>query len=727
MSDDPATSNNIWRTITRKAFPQERVVNRVVYLLLFIILCFVILAVRIAPAGFSYQVGEIAEEDIYYTGGAISYESTIRTEAAQNAAAAAVGQIFVVDEAVLTNLNVTINNYQKVITTAQESIDNVDFAALAYLQEELPGAFSDETLNAMLSLSATELSTSFTVFSDAFSSVYMSGITIDEVEAARHSIALYITSSALSTTVQVFFKTLLDAMNLPFNKAYDAVATRQAQDEAMSGVSPVVIRLQSGEKIVSRGSSITAEQIEALSAAGLADEEKNFASYLGLFLLVAAVISLGFLYIRQYQPRTYANRTSMVILTVVVGVSLLLCKAIALLGLAASEASSTLFGYLLPVPAASLLTAVLLERNTAFVSTVVLSIFVGLITNGEIIYVTIALVGGFAAILTSAHLQQRSQMVVASLWIMLANTVVILSFGLIWGHSSRFIVISCLLGQANGLLSSILAMGILPFLESAFGVTTVIRLLELSNSNNPLLKRLMMEAPGTYNHSILVGNLAESAANAIGADALLVRVASYYHDVGKLKRPQFYIENQRPGENPHDKLQPALSAKIITSHIDDGAAMLREARFPEEIIAIMEQHHGNNTLNYFYNKAVETALEPDEINIEDFSYRSTPPQTREAALVMLADSVQAGVQALSGSSPTELEQRVRAIIQEKVASGQLKESPLTFRDVEQIATSFIKVLSGINHLRLNYQELQEQEQEQLLSPKEETLLEEGQI
>ena len=156
-----------------------------------------------------------------------------------------------------------------------------------------------------------------------------------------------------------------------------------------------------------------------------------------------------------------------------------------------------------------------------------------------------------------------------------------------------------------------------------------------SNSNHPLLKRLMMEAPGTYNHSILVGNLAEAAADAIGANTLLVRVASYYHDIGKLKRPHFYIENQRPGENPHDKLQPGLSAMIITSHTTDGSKMLREEHFPEEIIDIVEQHHGNSVLKYFYNKAKEQALDPDEVKVADYRYKGRRPQTKEAALVML--------------------------------------------------------------------------------------------
>ena len=199
-----------------------------------------------------------------------------------------------------------------------------------------------------------------------------------------------------------------------------------------------------------------------------------------------------------------------------------------------------------------------------------------------------------------------------------------------------------------------------------------------------------------------MGNLAEAAADAIGANTLLVRVASYYHDIGKLKRPHFYIENQRPGENPHDKLQPGLSAMIITSHTTDGAKMLREERFPEEIIDIVEQHHGNTVLKYFYNKAKEMAADPDEVKASDYRYKGRRPQTKEAALVMLADSVQAAVQALNSQDSEKVKEKVYGVINAKVKEGQLADCPLTFKDLESISQSFLMVLSGMNHQRINY-------------------------
>jgi putative nucleotidyltransferase with HDIG domain len=214
----------------------------------------------------------------------------------------------------------------------------------------------------------------------------------------------------------------------------------------------------------------------------------------------------------------------------------------------------------------------------------------------------------------------------------------------------------------------------------------------------------MMEAPGTYNHSVLVGNLAETAADAVGADTMLVRVASYYHDVGKLKRPYFFIENQGLKDNPHDKLQPSLSVMIITSHVREGVEMLRQARFPQEIIALVEQHHGTGLLRMFYRKAREQALDSGSVHEEAFRYPYSKPQSKEAALVLLADSIQAAVQSLKQPAKGQIEETVRGIIKGRMEDGQLQECPLTFQDMQIIEETFLRVLSGMNHSRLVYPE-----------------------
>lgn len=678
---------------------------RVPYLLVLVLLTAGILSIDLLPRQVSLAEGEIAGEDIYYEGATTSYTSALRTDEAKNQAAEAVEDIYYTDETVTDNLLAAIDGYAETLDAAalalQEGGD--ESAVLSSLREELPaGDYGDGILNTMLSASSATRSQQFATFKALLREVYAAGVHSEQVEEARTTIALAIDASPLTGDAETFFKNLLAAMELPFNTTKDAVATREAEDAAMEAVTPVQVTVRSGEKLVSRGSVVTAEQVEALQALGLHNEYSVLTPYLGLLLLAAVVLTLLFLYLRLYQPQVYGKTSSMLLFGVVFILFLLLCKLISLISFSDSSEVSLLIGYLLPVPAASLLLAVLLNRETAIFVTLCLSVFVGVIMDGSLAYSVVAMAGGAAAVITAAHLNQRSQFVGASMWITLANLLLICALGMLWRSSYSAIAVGALFGLINGLLSAILAMGILPFLESAFHVTTVIRLLELSNSNHPLLKRMMTEAPGSYNHSILVGNLAEAAADAIGADALLVRVASYYHDIGKLKRPHFYIENQRPGENPHDKLQPALSAMIITSHVTDGIKILREARFPEEIIDIVEQHHGNSLVSFFYHKAKEAALDPDEIKEEDYRYKGRRPQTKEAALVMLADSVQAAIQALQSGDPQAIENRVREVINGKIASDQLADCPLTFRDLEAVVQSFLTVIAGMNHHRISY-------------------------
>jgi hypothetical protein len=259
---------------------------------------------------------------------------------------------------------------------------------------------------------------------------------------------------------------------------------------------------------------------------------------------------------------------------------------------------------------------------------------------------------------------------------------------------------SLILGSVNGILSSILTNGAVPYLESAFGITSSVRLLELSNPGNPLLRRLQIEAPGTYHHSLLVGNLAEAAADAVGGDSLLVRVAAYYHDIGKMKRPYFFIENQM-GDNPHDKIAPTLSTLILTSHVKDGVELAREHKLPQGIVEIIEQHHGDSLCSFFYHKAVE-GNKNENITEDDFRYEGPKPQTKEAAIVMLADAVEAAVRSLQNRTPGRVEGLVRKIIKDKLMDGQLDESDLTLKDLDNIAGAFIRVLSGIFHNRIEY-------------------------
>jgi putative nucleotidyltransferase with HDIG domain len=251
----------------------------------------------------------------------------------------------------------------------------------------------------------------------------------------------------------------------------------------------------------------------------------------------------------------------------------------------------------------------------------------------------------------------------------------------------------------NGALSALLAIGAIYFLGRAFGITTTMQLLELANPTQPLLRRLLMEAPGTYHHSIMVGNLAERAAEEIGADSLLVRVAAYYHDVGKLRRPYFFVENQANTANPHDALSPRTSARIIASHITDGLELAEQYRLPPRIRELIPEHHGTRLISFFYQKAAEHDPRADPAQ---FSYPGPRPQSREAAILMLADSIEAAARASRDHSPESLAQLVNRIVIQRVEEGQFDECNLTLRDLDAIKRAFCTLLVGIYHPRIEY-------------------------
>ncbi len=258
-------------------------------------------------------------------------------------------------------------------------------------------------------------------------------------------------------------------------------------------------------------------------------------------------------------------------------------------------------------------------------------------------------------------------------------------------------------GVGNGLLSAVVAIGMLPYLESAFGVTTPITLLELSSPNHALLRELLRKAPGTYYHSMMVCNLAEAAAEAVKANPLLTRVGAYYHDIGKMKRPYFFSENQLSGENPHDKISPNLSALIIGAHVKDGLEYARKYRLPRVIRDIIQQHHGTSLISFFYQRAVEQNG-ADKVAIENFRYEGPLPQSKEAAIIMLADAVEAGVRSLSKPTGNRVELLIRRIIKDKLSDGQMDQCDLTLKELDQIGNAFVHIMSGIYHTRVEYPE-----------------------
>ena len=363
---------------------------------------------------------------------------------------------------------------------------------------------------------------------------------------------------------------------------------------------------------------------------------------IAVFLVICTILTV--LYMKFYHRDTYGRGNSMLILAVLALITLFITKLIISINISSRPEIAELVNYLVPVAMGSMLMAILLDTKIAIFMTMLLSICVGLLTDGQLTYAIVSFVSGTVGIFSVSRFSQRLDWVRAGIYVVGANILTIAAINLLNNQDWTILLYSLALGILNGFFSTILAYGIAPFLESGFKVTTSVRLLELSNPSQPLLKRLLTEAPGTYHHSIMVANLSEAAADAIGADSLLVRAGAYYHDIGKLKRPYFFIENQLGGENPHEKLTPALSTLIITSHPKDGLELAQQYGLPPVITDLIYQHHGKGLASYFYHKAVELG-NADNISEDDFRYDAAKPQTKEAAIIMLADSVEAAVRA----------------------------------------------------------------------------------
>jgi cyclic-di-AMP phosphodiesterase PgpH len=367
-------------------------------------------------------------------------------------------------------------------------------------------------------------------------------------------------------------------------------------------------------------------------------------------------------------------------------------------------------GYLFPAAMGGMLIKILIDEKLAILSSIIFSIFGSVLFNEGVsgtlnfsvgIYI---LFSALAGVLFLSDQNQRSKILQAGSFAAAVNlfTIWALMFlpnGQFSGLEYGYYILTAIF---SGIGSAVLTMGLLPFFETSFGILSTMKLIELSNPNHPLLRRILMEAPGTYHHSVMVANLADAACEAIGANGLLARVGCYYHDIGKTKRPNFFIENQMHLDNPHDRLPPDKSANIIISHVTDGAAILKKYNMPKEIIQIAEQHHGTTLLKFFYHKAIQDGQDVKE---EDYRYPGPKAQTKESAVVGIADSVEAAVRSLNQPTPETIESLVKKIVADRLQDGQLNECDLTLKELETVSHSFCETLKGIFHSRIEYPEM----------------------
>lgn len=654
------------------------------------------------PGETALQPGDIAQET-YKAEGDVSYVSEIRTEEARREAGSDVNNIVKsFDPEVREDALGDLRSFISSATEVRES-DVPEAEKIEIVQSALPDLSEEEaTLLVQVSPAAWDaISSQATQLVDET----MSGeLQSDGVETARLELQREV-SSLLTTTQQDLAVAIASAFIRP-NVFIDDEATQSKRQAAIDAVEPVVVSVKAGQAIVRDGDAITERDIEALEALGLLrsqlDSGESFGLAAMMIVLTVALTAYLFLFGEAVWRHRQLILVAIVILGPVIAARILLPHPD--------------IQYMLPIAASAMLLAILVNVQFATVLAVFIALYMGVISELSFELTLLYFIAGLAGAVVIYRADRTIDFVWAGLAVAVSTFAVGLSISLVGGSldgaaAGRILVETAL---AGALAASITFLSF-SVLGSIFGILTNLQLHELAHPRQPLLQRLAQEAPGTYHHSIIVSNLAEAAAAAVDADPLFTRVAVLYHDIGKMEHPTFFIENQANIGNVHDGLDPHVSAQIIIDHTRDGVRLAKKHRLPESIVDVIAQHHGTTRVEFFYRKAQQAN---EDVDPADFTYPGPKPQNRESAIIMLADSVEAAVRSMAqsgrlfenaadGDRKSESERLiefVHNIIRSRVDSGQLDDCQLTFRDLNTIESSFIQILEGIYHPRLEYPE-----------------------
>ncbi|MCD4748292.1 MAG: HDIG domain-containing protein [Thermoanaerobaculales bacterium] len=499
--------------------------------------------------------------------------------------------------------------------------------------------------------------------------------------------------------------------NLPANLVFSRAETADRVRAAEEGVTPRSQVFSRGQILIRRGDRVSFAVARTLQY--LSNQQRAVATYTNQIgigaLMLLVVVGLWRLLGRSSTTMEGRSRLSIIFILMVVFVGinrlgLFLATAVARSAVGPMMSDVDLYLWGIPFAAGAVTVSMLLGIELAVLFALCVSLTAAMMMGGDFSILVFALISGLVGALAAQHFRERTAFSRVGGMVGLANAVAVLALALWggWPDSIERVAVNVLVGFLGGLFSVGVANLFLPLMESVFGITTDIRLLELSNQNLPLLKKLSLKAPGTYQHSLAVGNLAEAGADAIGANSLLLRVCSYYHDVGKLVKPEYFVENQR-GANPHDSLSPSMSALVIQSHVKEGLEMAREAKLPLPIRQGIATHHGTKLIRYFYSKAKEQCdPELGEVRESDYRYPGPKPHTKELGVLLLADAVEAAARTIDSPSPGKIQGLVTRIFSDALIDGQLEDSELTFSEMEKVGSAFTWVLTNMYHHRIDY-------------------------
>ena len=561
--------------------------------------------------------------------------------------------------------------------------------------------FSDDALTTLLLADSASLTSLRDSITTSIRDIMSKPIRSDQVATAKNEIEKRIRSNSAISGNILPTAVLIARYGINENEKLNEELTQARITQARESIEPT--RILQGQLIVQEGQIVDREVYRQLKLLGMLTNQSSLKPVLGLILFITLCMWLVHLQVSKWRTDKEERQSALLVVMVIFILSVV---GMILISLVSGNFDVTI-AFLFPTALAPMLVrslinerfAILIAFLTAAVAGIVFQEGYSVVLQMEItLYI---LFGGLAGLYVIQGTEKRSHLLQTSMSVAVVNAV-FMAFYLLMTQSDYGVselLFYAIAALTSGLLSGALTIGLLPFFESAFGLISAMKLIELSNPNHPLLKKILTETPGTYHHSVMVANLADAACESIGADGLLARVGCYYHDIGKTKRPGFFIENQMSHSNPHDSLPPETSRDIILSHGSDGAKLLQKYKMPKEIIDIAQQHHGTTLLKYFYHKAKEDGKSVKE---EEYRYAGPKPQKKETAIIAIADSVEAAVRSMKQPTAEKIKETVKAIIKDKLHDGQFDQCDLTLKELKTVEHVFCETLNGIFHSRIEY-------------------------
>ena len=664
--------------------------QRMLILTLTFVVTYFLIIVAISPKKYDLKSGDIAQSDIK------APRETVDEVASQEVLDEALKKVdkqYTQKSEVKTNVENQVKDlFQKIIelTSSQKDIKNKVKELTSYKNFSL----SEHDATTLLSLNRDTLKNLQWEILDILNTVYETNIQDGNEEsllAAQQTANSEMDKLNLDSSYESIIRNIVLSKIEP-NLFYDEEKTNEKIEEVKKSTEKVIIK--KNQIIVKEGEPITEGQIQTLKELGIIGEGKT-GSLLVLYILTAMFIGiilyLQYTYVKKNHKAIYEDNKKLILICLLNVSYLVLASGVKYVS-----------PYLIPMVCTPLLLSMLINHKVSLVLSSYNVILLGALIEFDPQIILLAFISSILSSTILRKMQQRNDIIYATLGIGLLCGILNFLIGNMVSINIKEVIINSLLTIVGVLISGVLTIGILPFIENTFDVVTTLKLLELSNPNSPLLRKLLMESPGTYHHSMLVANLAEMAAEEVGANPVVTRIGAYYHDVGKTSRPYFFKENQIGNENPHDKITAALSARIIISHVKDGVELAKEYKLPKVIQDIIAEHHGTTFVKYFYITEKNNSDDPDSINEDDYKYPGPIPSTKESGIIMLADSVEAAVRSITEPTSEKIEQMVSNIIDGKIKDKQLNNCDLTFKDLDKIKECFLKALKGIYHQRIEY-------------------------